>query len=307
MIAAIAALKKLGLTALEPRGSALFDVRAVQDRIGAYLSCQTEPVELEFDVAVSGPDGPISCHFYGYASPTPVPLLVYFHGGGFIYGSAEGWGGLMRDLVRLAGIFVLNVDYRLAPEYAFPAGVIDAVAVINHAQRHAADWGADDSMVAAGGDSAGANLALVAEMLRRDCGELPLQFLLLFYGVFSGRTDTESWTRLGTGAYGLSQSQMEWIWETYLQEPGQRLDWRACPLIGDLSKLPPVHQAIGTLDPLLDDAYALKQKLDASGVPNSLVVYPGVNHGFIRFNNTVREAGRAVEDAAKALCAVLKR
>lgn len=301
MIAAGVLLKNAGLVAPDPRTSAVADVRAVQDRIGDYLSGKVPPVAIERDLVVPGLARDIPCRLYAPESTAPLPLLIYFHGGGFIYGRARGWDGLMRDLVRQSGVAVLNVDYGLAPEHEFPAGLMEAVTVIDYVKRTGAEWGIDVSRLAAGGDSAGANLALVAEMIRRDRGETAVRFLLLFYGVFSGDAASDSWVKLGSGAYGLSQGQMEWIWRTYLETPEQRQDWRATPLSGDLTHLPSVHQAIGALDPLLDDAHAMKQRLDAAGVKNDLRIYPGVNHGFIRFNRMVGIAKHAVDDAAAAL------
>jgi acetyl esterase len=305
MIAAGAILRSEGLVSLDPRTSALADVRVVQDRIGAYLSNKVSRVAVERDLVIAGPDRDIPCRFYAPESATPLPLLIYFHGGGFIYGRALGWDGLMRDLVEQTGIAVLNVDYCLAPEHQFPAGITEAVTVINHVSRTGAEWGIDVTRLATAGDSAGANLALVAEMIRRDRGETALRFLLLFYGVFSGDTASASWAGLGSGTYGLSKGQMEWIWSNYLEAPNQRDDWRSTPLSGDLTRLPPVHQAIGALDPLLDDAHAMKRRLDAAAVKNNLLIYPGVNHGFIRFNRMVGMAQRAVDDAAAALRSAL--
>lgn len=306
LAAAGAVLKSHGLVPPDPRTSAMPDVRSAQDRLGKFLADKVRPVAVERDVDIPGERGAIPCRLYipdGVASP---PLLVYFHGGGFAYGSAPGWDGLMRDLVHRSGVAVLNVDYRLAPEQKFPAGLSDAVAAITHARQAGAQWGIDSVRLAAGGDSAGANLALTAAMTLRDRGEHTLKFLLLFYGVFSGDTTSASWRTLGTGTYGLSQSQMEWVWSTYLERQDQRSDWRATPLCGEHRGLPPVQQIIGSLDPLCDDARALKARLDAAGVVNDLKVYPGVNHGFIRFNNMIKMAQRGVEDAAAALSRALE-
>lgn len=301
LIATGAFLKDNGLIAPDPRTAAMVDVRAGQDRLGKFLADKVTPVATERDLTIEGPGGLIPCRLYVPDLGAPPPLLVYFHGGGFAYGSARGWDGLMRELVHSAHIAVLNVDYRLAPEHKFPAGLSDALAAIQHARQSGAAWGIDSTRLAAGGDSAGANLALAAAMTLRDRGEQALKSLLLFYCVSSGDSASESWKTLGTGAYGLSQAQMEWVWSTYLERPEQRNDWRAAPLAGNLQGLPPVQQIIGSLDPLLDDARALKARLDAVGVANDLKVYPGVNHGFVRFNTMIATAQRAVDDAAAAL------
>lgn len=301
LVATGALLKERSLVSPDPRTAAISDVRAAQDRIGRFLADKTTPVARERDISIPAASGAIPCRLYVPDTAEPPPLLVYFHGGGFAYGSASGWDGLMRDLVHRTGIAILNVDYRLAPEHKFPAGLEDASAAIQHARQAGAAWGIDPTRLAAGGDSAGANLALVAAMTFRDQGVQMLTSLLLFYGVFSGDYASQSWTTLGTGAYGLSQAQMEWIWSNYLDRPERLNDWRATPLSGDLNGLPPVRQIVGSLDPLLDDARTLKARLDDVGVINDLEVFPGVNHGFIRFNNMVAMAQRAVDAAAAAL------
>jgi acetyl esterase len=301
LIAAGAQLRDNGLIVPDPRVAPIGQVREMQDRIGAYLAAKAAPVATERDVTIPGAAGDIAARLYVPHSANPPPLLVYFHGGGFAYGSAKAWDGLMRDLVHGSGAAVLNVDYRLAPEQKFPAGLDDALAAISHAATMGDAWGVDASRLAAGGDSAGANLALVAAMGLRSGNAQVLKSLLLFYGVFSGDADSPSWRQLGTGAYGLSQVQMEWVWSTYLDRPQSRHNWRATPLSGDLRGLPPVQQIIGSLDPLIDDARALKARLDTAGVTNDLKIYPGVNHGFVRFNRMIGQAQRAVDDAADAL------
>jgi acetyl esterase len=301
LVAAGALLRENGLIVPDPRTAPIAEVRDAQDRIGKYLADKVAPVATETDIVIPGDAGNIPARLYLPTSAAPPPLLVYFHGGGFAYGSAKAWDGLMRDLVHRSGIAVLNVEYRLAPEHKFPAGLDDAVAAINHATTMGEAWGVDASLLAAGGDSAGANLALVAAMSLRSGNAQVLKSLLLFYGVFSGDADSPSWRQLGTGAYGLSQVQMEWVWSTYLDRPSSRDSWRAAPLSGDLSGLPPVQQIIGSLDPLIDDARALKARLETAGVANDLKIYPGVNHGFVRFNRMIAQAQRAVDAAANAL------
>lgn len=301
LAAAGALLGERGLVPLDPRTAPIADVREMQDRIGKFLADRTKPAATERDLTIPGPGGDITCRLYVPEAAAPPPLLIYFHGGGFAYGSAPAWDGLMRDLVHRAGIAVLNVDYRLAPEHKFPAGLSDAVAAIQYIRKIGADWRIDNTRLAAGGDSAGANLALVAAMTLRDAKVSALKSLLLFYGVFSGDMDSASWRTLGTGTYGLSQAQMAWVWSTYIDGGLGQADWRVTPLSGELSGLPPVRQLIGSLDPLLDDARALKAKLDAVGVRNELNIYSGVNHGFVRFNTMIAQAQRAVDNAAEAL------
>jgi len=122
----------------------------------------------------------------------------------------------------------------------------------------------------------------------------------LIYGCFSTDTESPSWQRFGQGA-GLSQTQMRWIWETYLERPEQRNDWRAAPILGDLTDLPSAHLIVGRLDPLLDDSHRLAARLKEAGVPCELSVYDGLNHGFIRYGRLIGAARHALGDCAAAL------
>jgi len=228
------------------------------------------------------------------------PLLVYAHGGGFMQGSLDSWDHFLRDLVRQSGIAALSVDYQLSPEVKFPVAFDEMVAMTRLAIREGAGFGIDPSRIAVGGDSAGANLALAAALAMRDAGETALKFQLLVYGVYSTDSDSPSWQRFGQGA-GLSQAQMRWIWETYLEQPEQQKDWRAAPILGDLKGVAPAHLIVGSLDPLLDDSHNLAAKLKTAGVAHDLAVYQGLNHGFIRYGRLIGTARGAVADCAAAL------
>jgi acetyl esterase len=242
----------------------------------------------------------VPCRLYrpdGIARP---PLLVYAHGGGFMQGSIPSWDHFLRDLVRQSGVAALSVDYKLSPEVKFPVAFEEMVAVCRLAAREGAEFGIDPSRLAVGGDSAGANLALATALALRDAGETALKFQLLIYGCFSTDCDSPSWQRFGQGA-GLSQTQMRWIWDTYLEKPEQRGDWRAAPILADLRGVAPAHLIVGSLDPLLDDSNNLHAKLKAAGVACQLTVYQGINHGFIRYGRLIGTARRAIAECAAAL------
>jgi acetyl esterase len=206
--------------------------------------------------------------------------------------------------VRQSGVAALSVDYQLSPEVKFPVAFEEIVAVTRLAAREGAGFGVDPSRLALGGDSAGANLALAAALAMRDAGETALRFQLLIYGCFSTDCDSPSWQRFGQGA-GLSQTQMKWIWETYLEREEQKSDWRAAPAVGDLKGVAPAHLIVGSLDPLVDDSNNLATRLKAAGVPSNLTVYQGLNHGFIRYGRLIGAARRAVAECAAALKAGL--
>jgi acetyl esterase len=207
---------------------------------------------------------------------------------------------VLRELVRQSGVAALSVDYRLAPEHRFPVAFEEMVAMIRLSAREGAGLGIDPTRLAVGGDSAGANLALAAAAALRNAGEGALGFMLLIYGCYSTDTESPSWQRFGRGA-GLSQTQMRWIWETYLERPEQQRDWRAVPILADPAGLPPAHLIVGNLDPLLDDSHRLAARLKEGGVPCELTVYDGINHGFIRYGRLIATARRAIGDCAAAL------
>jgi acetyl esterase len=300
LIAAGKLLQEKGLVAPDRTVASLSEVRAAQDRIGAFLGLDSVRLQSERDVMLPGPHGDVPCRFYYPEGAVSPPCLVYMHGGGFMQGSLNSWDHFLRDLVRQSGVAVMSVDYRLSPEYKFPVAFDETVAMVRLMAKNGADQGIDPCRLAVGGDSAGANLALAAALALRDAGERPLSFQLLIYGVYSAEVESPSWQRFGRGA-GLSQTQFRWILETYLDNPQQAEDWRVAPILADLKGLPPAHLIVGSLDPLLDDSNNLHAKLKKAGVPVNLTVYQGINHGFIRYGRLIRTARNAVADCAAAL------
>jgi acetyl esterase len=293
-------LQEQGLVAPDRTKASLTEVRAAQDRIGAFLGGGSVPLRNERDLLLPGPHGQVPCRLYMPDDARRPPLLVYAHGGGFMQGSLPSWDAMLRELVRQSGAAALSVDYRLAPEHRFPKAFDEIVAIIRLAARDDAALGIDPARLAVGGDSSGGNLALAAAIALRGEGLAALRFMLLIYGVYSADSESPSWQRFGQGA-GLSQAQMRWIWETYLERPEQQSDWRAAPILGELAGLPPAYLIVGSLDPLLDDSHRLSAALDAAGVPHRLNVYDGINHGFIRYGRLIGTARRALADCAAAL------
>lgn len=304
LVAAGKLLQEKGLVAPDRTVAPLSEVRAAQDRVGAFLGEGSLPLKRERDLQLPGPHGQVPCRLYLPDNVARPACLIYAHGGGFMQGSLDSWDHFLRDLVRQSGVAALSVDYKLSPEHRFPKAFEETVAMIRLAAREGDGLGIDPARLAVGGDSAGANLALAAALALRDSGEKALKFLLLIYGVYSTDSDSPSWQRFGQGA-GLSQTQMRWIWETYLENPAQMRDWRAAPILADLKGLPPAHLIVGSLDPLLDDSNRLAAALDQAGIENALTVYQGINHGFIRYGRLIGTARRAVAECAAALYGAL--
>jgi acetyl esterase len=304
LVAAGQLLQSRGLVAPDRTQAPLSEVRAAVDRIGAFLGEGSVPMQRERDLKLPGPHGQVPCRLYLPDDIENAPLIVYAHGGGFVQGSLPSWDAMLRELVRQSGVAALSVDYRLSPEHRFPVAFEEMVAMVRLVAREGSGLGIDPSRLAIGGDSAGANLALASALALRDAGERALGFMLLIYGCFSTETDSRSWQRFGRGT-GLSQTQMRWIWETYLENPEQQRDWRAAPLLADLAGLPPARVTVGNLDPLLDDSERLAARLKQAGVRCELAVYGGLNHGFIRYGRLVAAARRALGDCAAALSQAL--
>ncbi|MGC2414985.1 MAG: alpha/beta hydrolase fold domain-containing protein [Stellaceae bacterium] len=304
LVAAGQLLASKGFVVPDRTVTAMPEVRAAQDRIGAFLGEGSVPLRRERDLSLPGPHGQVPCRLYLPDDAERPPLLIWAHGGAFVQGSISTWDHLMRDLVRQSGVAALSVDYKLSPEVRFPVAFEEMVAMTRLAAREGAGFGIDPSRLALGGDSAGANLALAAALAMRDAGETALRFQLLVYGCFTTDCDSPSWQRFGRGA-GLSQSGMKWAWQTYLENPEQYTDWRAAPGLANLAGVAPAHLIVGSLDPLLDDSNNLAAKLNAAGVPHHLTIYPGINHGFIRYGRLIGTARRAVADCAAALKAGL--
>ena len=300
LVAAGQLLQRRGLVAPDRTQAPLSQVRAAVDRIGAFLGEGSVPLARERDLSLPGPHGQVPCRIYLPDDAERPPLLVYAHGGGFMQGSLPSWDAMLRELVRKSRVAALSVDYKLAPEHRFPVAFDELVAMVRLAAREGGGLGVDPSRLAVGGDSAGANLALASALALRDAGEPALSFMLLIYGCYSTDTESQSWQRFGRGS-GLSQTQMRWIWETYLERPEQRNEWRAAPLLADFTGLPQAQLIVGRLDPLLDDSQRLAERLKEAAVPCKLTIYDGINHGFIRYGRLIATARRAIADCAAAL------
>ncbi len=301
LTAAGALLKSKGLVALSPVTTPIGEARAALDRISAFLNEGSVPLRRERDIAIAGPHGPIPCRLYLPDGIEHPPVLVYGHGGSFALGNLAGWDGALRELVRASGVAILHVDYRLAPEHKFPAASDDFVAAIREMSRDGGKHGIDPKRVAAGGDSAGANLALGSALVLRDAGQAQLKFLLLNYGAYSTDADSLSWRQFGSGAYGLSQAQLPWIWSNYLSHDSQKSDFRVAPLLADLKGLPPALLTIGSLDPLQDDNHRLLARLKEAAVASDLIVVEGLNHGFVRYGRLIGAVRRTIATWGTAL------
>ena len=234
------------------------------------------------------------------SEPGPGPLLVYYHGGGWVQGSIATHDTTCRLLAHLSGVRVLSVDYRLAPEHPYPAAAEDAVAAYAWAADHAADLGADPARLAVGGDSAGGNLAAVVALTARDDERLPdVAFQLLLYPVTDVADRTASYAAFADG-YLLTAAGMEWFIGKYLPDPARRTEWRASPLRAEtLTGLPPAYVATCLPDVLRDEGEAYAARLREAGVAVATQRHDQI-HGFVN-TSRVRSARAALGQIAGAL------
>jgi acetyl esterase len=232
-------------------------------------------------------------------SADPLPVLVYFHGGGFTIGSIASHDTLCRVLARDGGCAVVSVGYRLAPAHRFPGAVDDAWAATQWVAREAARLGLDTGRLAVGGDSAGGTLATVCATLARDA-DLALHLQLLFYPGTAAHHDAPSHQRYGEGLV-LEQAHVEYFFRLYIAD-ADREDWRFAPLnTPDLEGVAPAWIGLAECDPLCDEGLQYADKLRAAGVAVDLEIYRGVTHEFIKMGRALPEARQAHADAAAAL------
>jgi acetyl esterase len=258
-------------------------------------------------VTISGAVGPLGGRLYvpppnGVGGPgTPHGLLVFFHGGGFVVGNLETHDNVCRFLSRSAGVRVLAVDYRLAPEHRFPAAIDDALAAFRFAVEHADELGTARDRIAVGGDSAGGNLAAGVARLTAAAGEPAPALQLLFYPWLDLSSKRRSYQLFGDGFY-LTESNLDWYRAQYLGSESEALDPRCSPaLADDLSGIAPAYLATAGFDPLRDEGEAYGARLRAAGARAAVRRHPGLIHGFVNTSQMGHSAREALLEATGAL------
>jgi acetyl esterase len=263
-----------------PQAASLDGWREMLQALG-HLAGPAQIVAYAADRTIPGPSGPIPIRIYRPSAAPCLPCLVYFHGGGWIAGDLEMVDAPMRLLANESGWMVMTVDYRLAPENPFPAGLEDAMAAVKWVAAHGLEIGADPSRIAVGGGSAGGNLTAVVCRLARDAGEPKIAFQVLLYPMTDMAANSDSWKVFGAKNYFLTRAHVQLFTEQYVPRGTDPLDPRISPLRAkDLRGLPPTLIITAEMDPLRDEGEAYAARLRDAGVPVRLTRYDKSIHGF---------------------------
>ena len=256
------------------------------------------------DLTITGPAGAVPVRVYrpGSAPRSPAakpPAAVFFHGGGWVLGGLDSHDTLCRELATRADVVLVAVDYRLAPEHPYPAGLDDCAAATRWVAAHATELGADASRLAVVGDSSGASLAAAVAMMARDDGDIDLKLQVLAYPALDPAMDTPSYTGNADDPF-LSRSEMKSYWAHYLGDSAP-VGLAAPGLAPDLVGLPPAYVLVAGRDVLRDEGVAYAERLATSGVAVQLRRFDDMVHGFLLCTAWLDAAREGVADLAAAL------
>jgi acetyl esterase len=265
-----------------------------------------EPVHQVEDRRIPGPAGEIPVRIYKPAASGPLPVLVFFHGGGFVIGDLDSHDAACRALTNQAGCITAAIDYRLAPEHKYPAAVDDCYAAAKWVSDHAHELGGDPARLAVGGDSAGGNLSAVVSLMARDRGGPKIAFQLLVYPATDMACNTYSHKTFTD--YFLTDRSIRYFLGHYLRGEADRKDPAASPALAASHKgLPPALIITAEFDPLRDEGEAYGEILRKAGVPVTVTRYDGMIHGFFTMGLVLRQGREAISQAAGALRTALAK
>ncbi len=265
------------------------------------LAGSPEPVGKVEDRKLPESAGNVTVRIYTPLGNGPFPILVYFHGGGFVTGGLNSLDAPCRALVNKIGCLVVSVDYRLAPEHPFPAAVDDAYAATRWGADHAEEIGGDATRLAVGGDSAGGTLAAVVALMARSRGTPKLLYQALLYPNTDASMSSASILENGQG-YGLDKDTLVWFYNHYVPHDADRKNPHLSPLWAqDLTGLPPALVITAEFDPLRDEGERYAARLKEAGVPVESTRYDGMIHGFFQMAGALDAGKKAIEQTAAAL------
>jgi acetyl esterase len=279
------------------------EVRRLSKDTGKRFAAPPPNIALVRDVVARAPDARIPVRVYVPRKQIDLPVLVYFHGGGWVVGDLDTADWLCRSIAVQADCVVFSVDYRLAPENKFPIPVEDCYWALKWVTETGIEPYADLRRVAVGGDSAGGNLAAAVCLMARDRGGPAISFQLLICPITNHSFDTASYRKYADG-YLLTLKDMEWFWNHYLRDQKDGRNPYASPLLGDLRSLPPALIMTAEFDPLRDEGEGYAERLQQAGVPVRMVRYDSMIHtwtDFPQLKQTTTAIGEAAIELRKAL------
>jgi acetyl esterase len=293
------ALARQALPSLRTLPPAQARVAAAQRRAAASL--HKEPVASVVEQSIPGPAGDIPVRIYRPSEAVVHPLVMVFHGGGWVFGSPESEDTTSRGLANRATAVVVSVDYRLAPESPYPGAAEDCYAATLWAVEHAGELGIDSSRVAVAGTSAGGNLSAAVCLMARDRDGPVISHQVLFNPVIDSAMDTPSYEDNATGC-GMTRADMEWFWNHYVPDVAQRKEAYASPIRAtSLAGLPPATIITAEYDVLRDEAEHYARRLTEAGVDTQCTRYDGMVHGFNNQLGLYDDAQTALDEAGLRL------
>ena len=286
----------------DPGQASIHEMRRMLDDGTAMLAqLGTEPVAATEDRTIEGPGGDLALRCYRPEGTGPFGVVVFFHGGAFAMGSLDSHDALCRSLTHRSGALVVSVDYRLAPEDPFPAGVEDAWAALRWVAANAATLGGDPGRLAVAGDSAGGTLAAVVALRARDEGGPDLALQALVYPGADPAGDYPSAVECAEG-YLYTTPMRTWFFDQYAPPEVDRTHWWMSPLrAASHEGVAPALVVTAEYDPLRDEGEAYASALTDAGIPTRLSRYDGMCHGFFSYGALIAAADRAVDEVAAAL------
>jgi acetyl esterase/lipase len=284
----------------------LAEARALFEETFARLAGPPVDVARVADVEAPGPHGPIPVRIFTPHGGAPLrPLFVFFHGGGWVCGSRDSYDAICRLLASESGCVVASVDYRRAPEFPAPAPFEDAYAAFVWLAEHAAQFGADGTRIAIGGDSAGGGLTAGVALKARDAGGPAIAHQLLVYPAVENDTEGASYKAFSEGHF-LTGERMAFYWKCYVPEPHvQESPYVLASKADTLRGLPPATIVLAQCDPLFDQGVRYAERLRSDGVPAEVRVYDGMIHAFFSFTGLFPQGREAVTAAARTVGAAL--
>ena len=296
------------LTAIAAAGEPALDaisVDAAREQVEtgyARMKTPVKPVGSVRNICMQGTDGEIPARVYKPKGTGPFPVIVFFHGGGWVFFRLDAYDPICTHLCASTECMVVSIDYRLSPEYKFPAAVNDCLDATRWFAAHCEEWHGDTTRLFLAGDSAGGNLAAVTAIRIRDEGGPHVKGQVLIYPVTDYcKPEKPSYVEFANG-YSLTRDAMRWFWDKYLESEEDAKNPKVAPLLApDLSGLPPSLVIVSGYDPLRDEAIAYANRLMEAGIPVQLSVYEDMIHGFLSYLGIFKQAKIAIGEITEWL------